>query len=47
MKLEIKYKEDKYATVKVIKKLDLLTPGLNLIISDPYEVYVAREVVYE
>ena len=46
-KLDIKYKEDKYATVKVMNEVDLLTPGLNLILSDPYEVYVTREVIYE
>ena len=47
IKLEISYKEDKYATVKVIEEVDLLTPGLNLILSDPYEVFVTREVIYE
>ncbi len=47
IKLDIKYKEDKYATVKVIESVDIFTPGLNLILSDPYEVYVTREVVYE
>lgn len=45
--LEIKYKEDGYASVKVIKKIDLLTPGLNLILSDPYEAEITREVIYE
>ncbi len=45
--VEIQYKENKYATVKVIEKVDLFTPGLNLILSDPYEVYVTREVLYE
>ena len=47
IRLDIKYKEDKYATVKVIQEVDILTPGLNLILSDPYDVYVTREVIYE
>lgn len=47
IKLDIKYKEDKYATVKVIEQVNIFTPGLNLILSDPYDVYVIREVIYE
>lgn len=47
IKLDIKYKEDKYATVKIINEVDIFTPGLNLILSDPYEVFVTREVIYE
>ena len=47
IQLDIKYKENKYATVKVIERVDILTPVLNLILSDPYEVYTTREVIYE
>ena len=46
-KLSIKYKENKYATVKLIKEVDLLSPGASLILDDPYPVYVTREVAYE
>ncbi len=46
-KLSIKYKENKYATVKLIKEVYLLAPGASLILDNPYSVYVTREVAYE
>lgn len=47
IKLEIKYQEDKTMNVKLTKELVILTPGLNLIIDNPYVISVERYVGYE
>ena len=36
--------DSKYITVKIYKKLDIITPGLNLVLGDPYEVIVERTI---
>lgn len=45
--LNIKYKDDGFATIKVIGKVDILTPGLNIALGSPTEVFETREVYYE
>lgn len=45
--LNIKYKEDGYATIKVIGNVDILTPGLNIILGNPVKIEETREVYYE
>lgn len=34
--------EEKYTKLLLKKKINIITPGLNLILSDPYEVIVER-----
>lgn len=42
---DIKIEEvDEYYKVTITSKVDLITPGLSLIISDPYEIKVERVV---
>lgn len=36
--------DDKYTKIKVYKKIDIITPGLNLILGDPYEVIIERTI---
>lgn len=38
-------KEGKYTTIKVSSKVDIITPGLNLVLGDPYIVTVERVVM--
>lgn len=45
--LHIKYREDGYATIKVIGQVDILTPGLNIILGNPTQVEETKEVYYE
>lgn len=45
--MHIKYKDDGYATIKVIGNVDILTPGLNVILGNPTQVEETREVYYE
>lgn len=33
-----------YTTIKIYSEMDIMTPGLNLIIGDPYEVSVERTI---
>jgi len=43
--LSITSKEnEKYTTVYISQNLDIITPGLNLIFGDPYEVKVERTI---
>lgn len=39
--------EEGYITITLSRKIDIITPGLNLILSSPYEVKVSRTVKYE
>lgn len=39
--------EDKYITVILSRKIDIITPGLNLIIPSPYEVKTSRVIINE
>ena len=39
--------QDGYITVVLTRKVDIITPGLNLIISSPYEVKASRVIKYE
>lgn len=47
IKIEIKYQEDNTMIVKLTKELVIFTPGLNLIIDNPYKITVERYVDYE
>lgn len=39
--------EDGYITIILERKVDIITPGLNLIIDDPYIVTTQRVIKYE
>ena len=39
-------KKDKYVMIKLISKVDIITPGLNIILNNPYKIEVKR-VIYE
>jgi len=39
--------EDNYIKIVLTRKIDIITPGLNLIIDDPYVVSTFRVVKYE
>lgn len=47
IKLEVEYQENNMMNVKLTKELVILTPGLNLIIGNPYKINVERIVEYE
>lgn len=34
--------DSKYTTIKIYEQIDIMTPGLNLVLGDPYEVIVER-----
>ena len=34
--------DNKYTTIRIYKDIDVMTPGLNLMLGDPYEVVVER-----
>lgn len=36
-----------YITVTLTRKIDIITPGLNLILSSPYEINAVRVIKYE
>ena len=36
--------DSKYTTIKIYESMDIMTPGLNLILGDPYEVLVERTI---
>ena len=36
--------DNEYTTIKIYSEMDIMTPGLNLILGDPYEVYVERTI---
>lgn len=33
-----------YTIVKIYSEMDIMTPGLNLVLGDPYEVYIERTI---
>lgn len=47
LNLEIANDNNEYIEFRLIKELELITPGLNLIFDDPYELDVKRVVYYE
>ena len=36
--------DDKYTTIKIYEDIDVMTPGLNLVLGDPYKVEVERVI---
>ena len=48
-KIEVAISEvkDGYITITLTRKIDLITPGLNLILSSPYVVEADRVIKYE
>jgi len=46
-KITYKIKVDEYRNITLTTKLDLITPGLKNIFSNPYIVEVERNIVYE
>lgn len=36
--------DNRYTTIKIYKSIDVMTPGLNLVFGDPYEVVVERTI---
>lgn len=47
IKLSLMYGNDGYVTITLTENLRLLTPGLNLILKDPYPVKVERVIKNE
>ncbi len=45
--LEIANDNDEFIELVLIKKIAIITPGLNLIFDDPYEIAVKRVISYE
>lgn len=45
--LEIANDNNEYTTFTLIKKLEIMTPGLNLIFGNPYNLKVKRVVYHE
>lgn len=39
-------KEEEYLTVKLFTSVDIITPGLNIVLDNPYKIEVSR-VIYE
>ncbi len=39
--------DDRYITIKIYDSIDIMTPGLNLVLDDPYEVIVERVILNE
>lgn len=37
--------KDNYMNVKISKKINIMTPGLNLIIGDPYNIVIERNII--
>lgn len=46
-KIKYSIKVDKYKNITLSTKLDLITPGLKNILSNPYTIQVERSIVYE
>ena len=43
--LDIELKDvDKYTEIKISKNINIITPGLNLILGDPYKIIVERVI---
>ena len=36
--------DNKYIIIKIYKDIDVMTPGLNLVLGDPYEIVVERTI---
>ena len=47
IKLEISPKGNKYTSIKLSKKLALITPGINLILGNNYQVECERVIINE
>jgi len=47
LSLEIANNNNEYIEFKLIKEVELITPGLNLIFDDPYKLDAKRVVYYE
>ena len=47
IELKLDYGSDGYLTIDMSGVVDLITPGLNLILDDPYLVKITRVVPYE
>lgn len=45
--ISLTYGEDHFLTIKLSEEIAIFTPGLNYILSNPYEVAVERIVLYE
>ena len=45
IKIEYQY-DDVFTKIKLTKDVDIITPGLNVILKEPYEIVVER-VIYE
>lgn len=45
--VSLTYDDKKYLTIKVESDIKIITPGLNLIIGNPYKVSCERVVLYE
>ena len=39
--------EDNYTIFSLVKEIDIITPGLNLILGNPYEIIVKRSISNE
>ena len=46
-KITYSIKVDEYKNITLTTKLDLITPGLKNILTNPYKVEVERSIVYE
>lgn len=47
VKLELQYQADGYVKIDLMIPIEIITPGLNLILGNPYAVTVERLVPYE
>jgi len=52
LKLDNKYSivinnDKEYTNVKLIKEIELITPGLNLIFNNPYKLEISRSIINE
>ena len=36
--------DNKYTTIKIYESMDIMTPGLNIVLGDPYEILVERTI---
>ena len=45
--LSIDYKDNHYVKISVSKDLNIITPGLNVVLGTPYTVTESKEVYYE
>lgn len=45
--IDIKDENDGYISITLSKKINIITPGLNLILSSPYKISTNRVVKYE